>query len=305
VQVQEMGMGHPVLVGDRGRIQRAAQERALDIEGMEIVDPREDGRRHELARRLYDLRWRHGLNRREAEHKVRHPRRYALLLLDQEHVDCAVIGTGNSYPSAVRDALGIVGTRKGKAAALHVMALKDRVLFLGDTSINIEPSSRMIADVAIAAADMALELEYEPRIAVLSFSNFGSVAHPSAERAARAVDLVREERPDLVVDGEMHADMALSPDIARRLFPDSVIQGDANVLVFPDLASGNIGYKLLEHLAGADAIGPILLGMTRPVVVSYQAASAQTLVNLTAIALVHAERRRERDRQRDLFAGPR
>jgi malate dehydrogenase (oxaloacetate-decarboxylating)(NADP+) len=201
-------------------------------------------------------------------------------------VDGVVTGVSRAYPDCVRDVLQIVGTEEGrKAAAVHLMVLKDRVLFLADTSVNIAPNARELADIAIAAAEAARSFDYEPRVAVLSFSNFGSVPHEAARRAEEAVRIVRRDRPDLRIDGEMHADVALSPATARRLFPDSKIAGDANVLIFPDLASGNIGYKLLEHLAGAEAIGPLLLGIKRPCVVSYQAASVQTLCHLATIAV--------------------
>ncbi len=217
---------------------------------------------------------------------MKNPRRYAMLLLDQDHVDCAVTGVNRGYPLGVRDTFEIIGTREGgKAAAVHVMVLKDRTLFLADTSLNTDPSARELADIAIAAADMARRFDFDPKVAMLSFSNFGSVEHPQARRAAEAVKLVQSERPDIVIDGEMHADVALDRRRGKSLHPESLIDGDANVLIFPDLASGNIGYKLLEHLAGADAVGPILVGMKHPVVVSYQTASVQTLSNLTAIAL--------------------
>ena len=147
----------------------------------------------------------------------------------------------------------------------------DRVLFLADTSLNTDPDARELADIAIATADLARDFDYEPRVAMLSFSNFGSVEHPQATRVAEAVQLVRKDRPDIVVDGEMHADVALDRSTGNRLHPHSLINGDANVLIFPDLASGNIGYKLLEHLADAEAVGTILTGMRKPVVVSYQA----------------------------------
>jgi malate dehydrogenase (oxaloacetate-decarboxylating)(NADP+) len=284
-QLLEQGIATPVLVGDTHRIRTTARERGIEIGEMEIVDPRQDGRRQDLAHLLYDRRWRRGMNMRDAEIKVLFPRRFALLLLEKGDVDCVVTGVNSSYPESVRDALQIVGTDRRKAAALHVMVLEDRTLFIADTSINIEPSSRELADIAIAAADTAKAFEYEPKVAVVSFSNFGSVPHASARRAEEAVRLVRSERSDITIDGEMHADVALSPQVASRLFPDSRIQGDANVIVCPDLDAGNIGYKLVEHLAGAEAIGPILLGMRKPVVVTYQAASVQTIVNLTTIAL--------------------
>jgi len=285
-QVLEQGIGRPVIVGDEARIREVAKASNVDLAGMTICDPRTDARREGLARRLYDIRKRKGLNLREAQWRASHPRRHALLLLDAGEVDAVVTGVNRSYPDGVRDALQIVGTKAGaKAAALHVMVLKDRTLFLADTSLNIEPSAEELAQIAIAAADTARFFDVDPKVAMLSFSNFGSVPHASARRSEQAVRLVRELRPDLVIDGEMHADVALDPRVGAQMNPDSLIQGDANVLVFPDLASGNIGYKLLQYLADAEAIGPVLLGLAKPVVVSYQAASVQTLVNLTAIAV--------------------
>jgi malate dehydrogenase (oxaloacetate-decarboxylating)(NADP+) len=287
----EEGIAEPVLVGDEARIKEAALAAGVDLTGMSIVDPRTDPRREALARRLYDLRRRRGLNFREAQWRAQHPRRCALLLLDQGEVDAVVTGVNRTYPDGVRDALQIIGTKTGaKAAALHVMVLKDRTLFLADTSLNIEPNAGELAKIAIAAADAARAFDVLPKVAVLSFSNFGSVVHPSAKRCEEAVRLVRAERPDIVIDGEMHADVALDPRLGPQMNPDSLIQGDANVLIFPDLASGNIGYKLLQYLAGAEAIGPLLLGLAKPVVVSYQAANVQTLVNLTSIAVAHVRR---------------
>jgi malate dehydrogenase (oxaloacetate-decarboxylating)(NADP+) len=285
-QIEEQGLGRPVLVGDAKRIREIADGAGIDISRMEILDPLDDERREDLAHRFHELRSRHGVNVRDAAHMVKSPRRFALLLLDRGDVDCVVTGVNRSYPEAARDAFEIIGTKQDrKAAAVHIMVLKDRTLFLADTSLNTDPSARQLADIAISAADMARRFDYEPKVAVLSFSNFGSVKHPLARKAADAVELVRTDRPDIVVDGEMHVDVAVDRTIGNRLHPQSRIDGDANVLIFPDLASGNIGYKLLQHLAGAEAVGPILMDVKKPIVVSYQAASVQTLVNLAAIAV--------------------
>jgi malate dehydrogenase (oxaloacetate-decarboxylating)(NADP+) len=282
----EQGMAQAVLVGDEARILETAAATGVDISRMRIVDPRQDDRFERLAARFHALRCRRGVNIRDATHLTKSARRYALLLLEQGSVDCAVTGVNRSYPQAVGDTFEIIGTRNGgRAAAVHLMVLKERTLFLADTSVNTDPSARELADIAIATADMASRFDFDPKVAVLSFSNFGSVSHPEAKRAREAVEIVQRERPDIVIDGEMHADVALNRKLGKRLYPQSLIDGDANVLIFPDLASGNIGYKLLEHLAGAEAVGPILVGMKHPVVVSYQSASVQTLVNLTAIAL--------------------
>ena len=285
-QMQEQGVARPVLVGDETLIRKTAAEIGVDLSDMEIVDPLDDERFDALAARFYELRARQGVNIRDAANMTQSARRFALLMLEQDMVDCVVTGVNRSYPTTVRDTFEIIGTRKGgRAAAVHLMALKDRTLFLADTSLNTDPSARELADIAIAAADMARRFDFDPKVAMLSFSNFGSVPHPQARRAAEAVKLVQAERPDIVIDGEMHADVALDRRRGNQLHPSSLINGDANVLIFPDLASGNIGYKLLQHLAGAEAVGPILVGMKKPVVVSYQTASVQTLANLTAIAL--------------------
>ena len=284
--MEEQGIARPVLVGDERRIRETAEATGVDISRMQIVDPDEHPDFARYAKRFHELRCRRGVNIRDAEHFTKSPRRFALLMLEMGEVDCAVTGVNRSYPQAVSDTFEIIGVRKGsKAAAVHLMVLKDRTLFLADTSVNTDPTARDLADIAIATADMARRFDFEPKVAMLSFSNFGSVDHPAARRAREAVRLVQEERPDIVVEGEMHADLALSRTRGKRLYPHSLIDGDANVLIFPDLASGNIGYKLLEHLAGAEAVGPILVGTKHPVVVSYQSASVQTLVNLTSIAL--------------------
>ena len=290
LEMVEEGIAVPVLVGDPAKIRRVAVASELDIEGLEVVDPATDGRRDALARRLFELRQRKGVGLRDAVSRVGRARTFALLLLDRGFVDGVVCGTNRSFPEGVRDALEIVGTAPGvrRAAALHIMAMKDRTLFFADTSVNVDPSAEDLAHIAVAAADAAKSFEVTPRVAMLSFSNFGSVSHPQAAKVEEAVRLARALRPDLVIDGEMHADVALSPAVGRTMFPQSLIDGDANVLVFPDLSSGNIGYKLVEHLAEAEVIGPLLLGMRLPVAVCYQATSVHNLVHLASYVAAQA-----------------
>jgi malate dehydrogenase (oxaloacetate-decarboxylating)(NADP+) len=285
-QLSEEGTAIPVLVGDADRVREAASGLELDLSAVEVVDPRTDPRREALAQRLFERRHRRGVGAREARQQILHPRRFALALLDRGDVDGVVTGVNRAFPEGVSDALRIVGTAPGvpRASALHIMVFHDRgPLFFADTSLNIDPSAEDLAAIALAAADAARSFEVEPRVALLSFSNFGSVDHPDARKVERAVAIARAARPDLVLDGEMHADVALDRASARTLFPQSVIDGDANVLVFPDLASGNIGYKLVQHLARAEAIGPLLLGLRLPVAVCYQASSVSNLVHLASI----------------------
>jgi malate dehydrogenase (oxaloacetate-decarboxylating)(NADP+) len=185
----------------------------------------------------------------------------------------------------------VVGLRDGvrRVAGIHVLVLPDRVLFCGDTVVNIDPSAEDLAEIACLTADAARFFDVQPRIAMLAFSNFGSVRHPISEKVARAVDMIRVRRPDITVDGEMHLDVAVAEELARNSYPQSQIKGDANVLIFPDLTSGNIGYKLVQRLARAEVIGPILMGMRRPVNVLPEGFTAAEIVGATAITAVAAE----------------
>jgi malate dehydrogenase (oxaloacetate-decarboxylating)(NADP+) len=294
VELLEEGIASPVLVGEEEKVRAAAERLGLDLGSIPVVDPRTDPRREGLANRLFELRQRRGIGPRDARQRVLAPRRFSLLLLDRGEVDGVVCGMNRSFPEGVRDALEIVGAAPGtkRVAAMHIMVLEERTLFFADTSLHIDPTAEDLAEIAVAAAGAARSFGHEPRVALLSFGNFGSVAHPAARKVEQAVRLARRLAPDLVVDGEMHADVALDRATGRTAFPQSLIDGDANVLVFPDLASGNIGYKLVQHLAKAEAVGPLLLGTRLPVAVCYQASSVQNLVHLSAVVAAQAAARR-------------
>jgi malate dehydrogenase (oxaloacetate-decarboxylating)(NADP+) len=222
---------------------------------------------------------------------VRDPSIFGLVMVSRGDADGFVGGMYKAYPETIRPAIQIVGLREGvsRVSAVNLLVLKDRLLFCADTMVNVEPSAAELAEIAILAADTARFFDVEPRVALLSFSNFGSARHPSADRVATAVGIARERRPDLVIDGELNVETALVEEVAREHFPHSRIQGDANVLVFPDLAAGNIGYKIAHRLGKADMVGPILMGMRRPVNVLPPGATAADIVNVTAITAVAAE----------------
>jgi malate dehydrogenase (oxaloacetate-decarboxylating)(NADP+) len=192
------------------------------------------------------------------------------------------------YPETIRPAIRLVGLQAGvsRVSALHLLVLQDRLFFFADTMVNIDPTAAELAEIACLAADTARVFDIEPRVAMLSFSSFGSVRHPQAERVAQAADLVRQMRPTLVIDGEMHLDTAVVEEIVRENYPHSRIQGDANVLIFPNLAAGNIGYKLVQRLGRAETIGPILMGMRKPVSVLQHGTTVADIVNLAAITAV-------------------
>jgi len=200
-------------------------------------------------------------------------------------------GMYKPYPETIRPAIQIIGLQDGvsRVSALHLLVLKDKIFFCADTMVNIQPNAEELAEIACLAADTARFFEIEPRVAMLAFSSFGSVPHPMSENVAAAVEIVRRQRPGLVIDGEMHLDTAVVKEIVEQNYPHSRIKGDANVLIFPDLASGNIGYKLVQHLGRADAIGPILMGMRRPVNVLQHGTTVSEIVNVTAITAVAAE----------------
>jgi malate dehydrogenase (oxaloacetate-decarboxylating)(NADP+) len=197
------------------------------------------------------------------------------------------------YPETIRPALQVIGAhpKAGLVSGMYMLVFERHVVFCGDTTVNIDPTAEQLAQIALAAARIVRTFGLEPRVAMLSFSNFGSVRHPEAEKVARAVQLLRQRDPKLVVDGEMQADTAVDEHKLHTMYPFSVLTEAANVLIFPNLSAGNIAYKLLNHLGGATAIGPILVGMGRPVHVLEQGADVQEIVNMAAVAVMDAQSR--------------
>ena len=285
----------PVLVGDAERIVPELRQLGLGPGSFEIVDPVRSPRAEEYARELFRLRQRKGVTPAHAREMMRDPAAFALMMVRMGYADGFVGGLEKAYPETIRPALQIVGLQEGvsRLSAVHLLLLKDRLFLCADTMVNIEPSSEELAEIACLAADAAAFFNVEPRIAMLAFSSFGSVRHPIAQRVADAVRLVRARRPGIVVDGEMHLETALVEEIAREHYPHSQIQGNANVLIFPDLTSGNIGYQIAKRVGRAEVIGPILMGMRRPVNVLTHATTTTDIVNLAAITAVAAEQRHE------------
>jgi malate dehydrogenase (oxaloacetate-decarboxylating)(NADP+) len=207
--------------------------------------------------------------------------------------DALVSGVNLHYPETIRPALEVIGAhpKAGIVSGMYMLVFEKQLVFCADTTVNIDPTAEQVAQIAYSAARIARTMGVEPRIAMLSFSNFGSVRHPDTEKMARAVQLLRQRDPSLVVDGEMQADTAFDPEIIARDYPFSKLKEEANVLIFPNLSAGNIAYKLLNHLGGATAIGPILVGMNRPVHVLERGADVQDIVNMAAVAVVDAQER--------------
>jgi malate dehydrogenase (oxaloacetate-decarboxylating)(NADP+) len=242
---------------------------------------------------LWQRRQRKGMSRAEAERRLYNTNYFGSVMVARGDADAMLTGMTTTYPEALRPALEVVGpsSRAGLVSGLYMLVFDKHVVFCGDTTVNIEPTAEQLARIAYAASRIVRTFGQVPRVAMLSFSNFGSVRHPEAERVARAVELLRERDPSLTVDGEMQADTAVDAETLRETFPFSALKEPANVLIFPNLSAGNIAYKLLHHLGGATAIGPILVGMAKPIHVLEQGADVQDIVNMAAVAVMDAQER--------------
>jgi malate dehydrogenase (oxaloacetate-decarboxylating)(NADP+) len=287
------GIATPVLVGDVEKIRARMAKLDVDGSGMEIVDLASSEKLEVYAQHLWEKRSRRGMTPKKAIEEVRNPHVFGCMMVREGEADGLVCGLNRSYPDTIRPALQVVGLAPGvsRVSGLYLLALERRALFFADATVNIEPDARALAEIAVSTGRAVREyFDTEPKIAMLSFSNFGSVDHEQSRRSAEAVRLAKEWDPTLVIDGEMAADTALVPDLARESFPMSAIQGDANVLIFPDLQAGNIAYKLVQHLANAELIGPVLVGLDRPVNVLNHYSSVDEIVHIAAITVIQARR---------------
>jgi malate dehydrogenase (oxaloacetate-decarboxylating)(NADP+) len=281
----------PVLLGSPESIRSRAAEGAIDLDGVEIIDHFLDPAREEMVRTYYELRQRRGILPRDAEQTLRSRNAYAAMLLSKEKVDGVVTGLTRHYAEAIRPYLQVVRTREGirRASGCYLLVFKGDVKLLADTTVIPDPTADELADIAIHTAELARYFDIEPRIAMLSYSNFGTGPGSSPKKMREATRLVRERRADLVVDGEIQVDPAVLPELRNKTYPFSNLRGSANVLVFPNLDAANMGYKLLWRLGGAEVIGPILMGMARPVNVLQINTEVHDIVNLAAVTAVRAQ----------------
>lgn len=291
-QIQAEGIGEPILIGRQDVIRTKLAALGSDYTP-KIIDPELYARCDAYADEYFKLRQRKGITRAQAAKAVRDPSILGPLMVKLGDADCFVAGVSHAYPEVIRPALQIHHTRAGvnKVAGAYIMIVDDRVYLFTDATVNIEPTAEDLAEIASLAADFATEIGMEPRIAFLSFSNFGSTKHPLSDKVQRAVCLLGEKRPDLIADGEMQADTAVEPEIIAHRFPFSRVK-DANVLVFPSLEAANVAYKLLARLGNAQAIGPILLGMGAPVHVLQMGDDVSNIVHIAAVAVMDAADRK-------------
>jgi malate dehydrogenase (oxaloacetate-decarboxylating)(NADP+) len=282
----------PVLLGHARTIQQRAEELRLDLDALEIVDLDDPTGHAQYVDELMRLRQRKGVTRTEAEGLLTNGDIFGALMVQLNQADALLTGMTAHYSDAIRSLLQVIPLKPGvrKASGLYLATTpRGKLYFLADCAVNIEPSAEDLAEIAICAADTARRFDIEPRVALLSYSNFGSSRHASSERVREAVEIIRQRRPGLMVDGEMQADTAVLPRRIEETYPFSSLRGGANVLIFPSLDAGNIAYKLLESASGVQMIGPILMGLSRPVHVLARSASVSDVVNLAAVAAIEAQ----------------
>ncbi|MGE5352992.1 MAG: phosphate acetyltransferase [Acidobacteriota bacterium] len=286
----EDGIANPILLGDESVIKGKLEAMGVEAEGITIIDPSEAKTSETYMNEFYKVRERKGMTLRLAKSLLKEPNYFGSMMVKLGHADALISGLTTSYPETIRPALQCLGVKEGfnVASGLYMVITKKDVYFFADTTVNVNPTAEELAEIAISTADTVKRFDIEPRVAMLSFSNFGSAPMPESIKVRQAVEIVKKMRPDIMIDGEMQADTAVVPQIRENDFPFTTLKGKANVLVFPDLNSGNIAYKLMARIGNAEVIGPVLMGISKPVHVLQRGASVEDIINMTAIAVVEA-----------------
>jgi malate dehydrogenase (oxaloacetate-decarboxylating)(NADP+) len=284
-------LAHPIILGRRDEVNALLDKYNIDRAKLTHIDISQCEQKDRYTARFHELRKRQGITRADAERFLASRNYFAMMMLDAGDADGVIAGLGSYYPATIRPALQIVRTRPSvkHVSGAYLLMFKSRTVVLADTTVNINPDSDTLVEIAIQTAETAKRFNLEPRVAMISFSNFGSTKSDETRKVAEAVRMLKQRRPDLIVDGEMQADTAVAPEIAAEDYAWSAIQGDANVLVFPNLDAANAAYKLLWRLAGAEVIGPILQGLAKPVHVLQRGVDVNDIVNMAAIAVLDAQ----------------
>jgi malate dehydrogenase (oxaloacetate-decarboxylating)(NADP+) len=289
------GIAHPVLMGNREEIQRLAADNNIELEGIPVIDIHSEGeeeRRKRYAQLLFVKRQRKGMTYEEALEKIHDPNYFGVMMVDTGEADGFLAGFSSRYANTIRPALQVVGTgtMHRHIAGMYIVITKKGPFFFADTTVNINPSARTLADITLLVADEVKKFNMVPQIAMLSYSNFGSNRDLSPNRVREAVDILHHEHPDLIVDGELQANYAFNRNLRQEKFPFSKLADiDVNTVIFPDLDSGNIAYKMMQELGGAEVIGPVLTGLRKPIQVMQMASSVREIVNMAAITVIDAQ----------------
>lgn len=282
----------PILLGNTDAIAAKAKSLHIDLNGISIIDPTTSSKRDEYVNKMFELRQRKGVTHSGALGQLKGNYNYfGALMVQQGDADTMLSGINHHYPETIKPSLEIIGKQNNlsKVHGMYMMVFKKQVVFIADATVAIDPTPEELAETAILVAEKVRQFDIVPKVAMLSFSNFGSSTEPQALKVKKATALVKQLDPDLIVDGEIQANVALDPELTEKQYPFSMLKGDANVFIFPDLQSGNISYKLLNKLGGAEAIGPILMGMKKPVHVLQRGDDVADIVNMAAVAVVDAQ----------------
>jgi malate dehydrogenase (oxaloacetate-decarboxylating)(NADP+) len=294
--VYDEGVGYPILLGDETKIKLIAAEAGIELDGIPILDPRSEAtaeKRQLYGEIFFHKRGRRGFNAYEAKKVMRDRNYFGCMMVECGDADCMISGLAKNYPDTIRPALHTIGTETGvkKIAGMYLMLTKKGPLFLADTTVNFNPTAEELADITLMVAKEVRQFNITPRIAMLSYSNFGSSNSPEAKLVAEARKIVKHKMPSLIVDGEMQASVAFNNELMKESYPFSeLVDKNVNTLIFPNLASGNIAYNLLKELGTADAIGPILLGLKKPVHILQLGSSVRSILNMSVIAIVDAQK---------------
>ncbi len=306
--VKDEGIAIPILLGNKSIINKIIRENELELEGVHIIDPVEEKELFEkFAQNLYAKRGRRGINLFEAQKLMRDRNYFGASMVEFGLADALISGLTRNYATTVKPALQIIGTEAGvnRVAGMYMMLTKRGPVFFADTTINVNPDAQELVDITVLVNKSVKQFNIEPRIALLSYSNFGSNEGDTPHKISQAVSILHSNYPDMVVDGEMQANFALNAGLLKDNFPFSKLNdGAANTLVFPSLDAGNIAYKLLQEIGGAEAIGPILLGMNKPVHVLQLDSSVREIVNMVTIAVVDVQTKEDALNKKNVFSHP-
>ena len=289
------GTAYPILLGDPIKINKIAEENNIDLSDIPIIDPRSDeqeAKREFYGQLFFKKRQRKGVNHYESMKMMKDRNHFGCMMVETGDADAMLSGLTKNYAEAIRPALQIIGTEEGvkKIAGMYLLLTKKGPLFLADTTVNFNPTAEELADITQMVAKEVRNFNLTPRIALLSYSNFGSSDSPEARLVADATRILKQRNPSLIVDGEMQGSMAFNKEILRDNYPFSdLVDQDVNVLIFPSLTSGNVAYNLLKEVGGADAIGPILLGLKKPVHVLQLGSTVRNIINMATVAVMDAQ----------------
>ena len=302
---QDEGIAFPILLGDREKIEKIAMDSGIDISGMPIIDPKSDethDKRMEFGELFFQKRQRKGFNVYESKKTMKDRNYFGCMMVETGEADAMISGLSKNYPDTIRPALQTIGLEAGskRVAGMYIMMTKKGPLFLADTTVNFNPTAEELADIAMMVSKEVKNFGIVPNVAMLSYSNFGSSNSPEAKLVATAREIVKQKEPSLVIDGEMQANVAFNKEILKDNYPFSELVGkDVNVLIFPNLASGNVTYNLLQEIGGAEAIGPVLLGLNKPVHILQLGSHVRSIYNMVLIAVVDAQSKCKRKKAED------